>query len=45
MSQELLWQSFIKVKNGQRKLLTWTSEGGRECPLASVRKGVIYDFN
>ena len=31
------------MKKGQRKLLTYTSEGGMErAPLASVSKGVIY---
>ena len=44
-SRTFVWQSFIKAKKGQRKLLTWTSEGSGECPLTSVSKGVIYVFN
>ena len=43
-SELLCGRSFIKVKKGQRKLLTQTSEGGR-APLASVSKGAVSFFN
>ena len=35
-------QSFIEVKNGQRKLLTQTSEGGRRVPLSLVLARELY---
>ena len=45
-SRSFVYQSFIKVKKGQKKLLTETSEKGqRVSPFASVSKGVIYFFN
>ena len=36
ITQELLCSSFVKVKKGQRKLLTQTSEGGRRGPTSLV---------
>ena len=45
-SRAFVVQSFIKVKKGQRKLLTYTSERGQRVPpLASLSKGVIYFLN
>ena len=45
-SRAFVKQNFIKVKKGQRKLLTYTSERGQRVPpLASLSKGVIYFLN
>ena len=43
-SRALMQQSFIKVKNGQRKHLTWASKGGRTVPPSLVLAREIYTF-
>ena len=43
-SRALVQQGFIKVKKGQRKLLTWASEGGWTVPPSLVLAREIYTF-
>ena len=44
-SRALVKQSFIKVKKGQRKLLTQTSEGGQSALLTGLSEGAVYFFS
>ena len=44
-SRALVKQSFIKVKKGQRKLLTQTSEGGQGALLTGLSEGAVYFFS
>ena len=44
ITQELLCSSFVKVKKGQRKLLTQTSEEGQRVPTSLVLARELYTF-